>query len=169
MNYKIIIVTQAINRNISLALAIEEFLGASVSSGMTFKCKEIRSGPSYESRSSAFCRFKDSRLNYPFFFHLGGACKWHSAVGRRASRKADHRCFALDARAWVACVIKHRNLRYKNDFGFAGESDRVWPLRDIGLYIVYAFVYTWLRRNIFVVLSLRLFFRQFFPRFNVFT
>lgn len=39
-------------------------------------------------------------------------------------------CLALD-RAWAACVIKHSKLRYKNDFGFGGESDRVWLLRNI--------------------------------------
>lgn len=64
---------------------------------------------------------------------------------------------ALDG-AWAACVIKHSKLRYKNDFGFGGESDRVWLLRNIvhrtHLYI-YIYIHTvQLEARIFVVRAL---------------
>ena len=110
---------------------------------MAFKCKEIRSGPSYESRSSAFCRLKTRVLIIPLLFFLlffflfsTELVNYIPLAGRTCKKESgSHRCFALDG-AWAACVIKHCNLRYKNDFGFAGESDRAWPLRDIVLYIV---------------------------------
>lgn len=92
---------------------------------MTFKCKEIRSGPSYDS-IFRFLPLK-SRVLIILFSYLPELVNY---IPWLLPKESGSPCFALD-RAWAACVIKHSNLRYKNDFGFGGESDRVWPLRDI--------------------------------------